>query len=149
MSSCCSRRRSPRTPSTALGSRPPAQGRRAIAALIALVCLSLATVIGTLLLQAALGEQAYLNRLELKSQGDWLVEAGFSRARAQLAKSTVYSGETWKIAGSSFGRTQDADVRIVANVDAPNARQRRVEIRVTFSATNEPAIETSRDFLAH
>ncbi len=59
-----------------------ANSRRGVAALIALVCLSLATIIGTLLLQAALAEQRYFERLELESQGEWLVEAGFSRARA-------------------------------------------------------------------
>jgi type II secretory pathway component PulK len=77
-----------------------ANSRRGVAALIALVCLSLATIIGTLLLQGSLAEQRYFDRLELQSQGEWLVEAGFSRARAQLARSPKYSGETWIVAGS-------------------------------------------------
>jgi type II secretory pathway component PulK len=132
--------------STALGARTPARSRRGIAALIALVCLSLATIVGTLLLQAALGEQTYLSRLERKSQGDWLVEAGFSRARAQLAKSARYSGESWAIPGSSLGRTQDAVVRIVARSDSANSPRRHVDVTATFAQTNEPAIEASRDF---
>jgi hypothetical protein len=125
----------------------PARGqfRQGVAALIALVCLSLATVIGTLLLQASLSEQAYLNRLEMKAQGDWLVEAGFCRARAQLAKSSRYTGETWAVPGTAFGRTQNAIVTIAATGDSANAGPRHVAIAVTFSALNEPAIEASRD----
>jgi type II secretory pathway component PulK len=123
-----------------------AELRRGVAALIALVCLSLATIVGTLLLQAALGEQRYLNRLELKSQGEWLVEAGFSRAAAQLARSARYSGETWTISGSAFGRTQDATVRIVVDRNSANVSRRHVDVQATFSQSNEPAIEASRDF---
>jgi hypothetical protein len=126
----------------ALGSRP------GIAALIALVCLSLATIVGTLLLQAALAEQRYLTRLELQSQGEWLVEAGFSRARAQLAKSPRYSGETWTIAGSSLGRDQNATVRIAVRPASVGASVRHIEVAVTFSDSNEPAIEASRDLIA-
>jgi hypothetical protein len=104
--------------------------------------------VGTLLIQAALGEQRYLNRLELQSQGEWLAEAGFSRAAAQLANSQRYTGETWTIPGSSFGRGQNAVVRIAVRADATNASRRRVEVRATFSGSNEPAIEVSREFAA-
>jgi hypothetical protein len=126
--------------------RRRAELRRGVAALIALVCLSLATIVGTLLLQASLSEQRYLNRLELKSQGEWLVEAGFSRAAAQLARSARYSGETWTISGSALGRTQDAMVRIVVDRNPGNVSRRHVEVRATFLQSNEPALEASRDF---
>jgi hypothetical protein len=119
--------------------------RQGIAALIALVCLSLATVVGTLLLQAALGEQRYLSRLELQSQGEWLVEAGLSRARARVAKSARYSGETWTIPGSTLGRTQNAIVRIAVRLSASRTPPRHVDLSVTFSESNEPAITASRD----
>jgi type II secretory pathway component PulK len=123
--------------------------RRGIAALIALVCLSLATIVGTILLRSALGEHQYLNRVELKSQADWLVEAGFSRAAAQIAKSAEYSGETWKVPGASFGRNQDAVVQIAAGREPSSAIRRHVAVTVTFSQSNEPAIEAARDFASH
>jgi type II secretory pathway component PulK len=131
---------------TALRTCPSARPRRGIAALIVLACLSLATIVGTLLLQAALSEQRYLNRLELQSQGEWLAEAGFSRAAAQLAKSPHYSGETWTIPGSSFGRTQNAIVRIAVSASPAEASPRHVDVTATFSLSNEPAIQVSRDF---
>jgi type II secretory pathway component PulK len=118
--------------------------RNGVAALIALVCLSLATIVGTLLLQAALQEQRYLNRLELHSQGEWLIEAGYSRARAQLAKSARYSGESWTIPGSSLDRAQSATVRIAVRTNS--AHVAHVQVAATFSDPNEPAIEASRDF---
>jgi hypothetical protein len=122
-----------------------ASDRRAVAALITLACLSFAAVVGTLLLEAALSEQRYLSRLELASQGEWLVEAGFSRARAQLAKSPKFSGETWTIPGSALGRTESAVVQIAARSDAANAGRWHVAVQARFSASNEPAIEASRD----
>jgi hypothetical protein len=126
----------------------PTQPRLGIAALIALVCLSLATIVGTLLLQAGLSEQRYLDRLALQAQGEWLVEAGFSRAGAQLAKSGRYSGETWVIPGSSFGRTQNATVRIAVRASATNTSRRRAEVTATFAESNEPAIATFREIEA-
>jgi hypothetical protein len=117
--------------------------RRGVAALIALVCLSLATIIGTLLLQAGLSEQRYLDRLALQAQGEWLVEAGLSRARAQLTKSGRYSGETWAIPGSSFGRAQNATVRISVQRSATSASRRHIEVIATFAANNEPAMTGS------
>jgi len=134
------------TSAAVLQTRAAPKSRRGIAALIALVCLSLATIVGTLLLQAALGEQRYLSRLELQSQGEWLVDAGFSRARAQLVKSARYSGETWAIPGSTFGRTQNAIVQIAVRSDATSKSPRHVEVTATFSGLNEPSIGASRDF---
>jgi type II secretory pathway component PulK len=119
--------------------------RRGVAALIALVCLSLATIIGTLLLQAGLSEQRYLDRLALQAQGEWLVEAGFSRARAQLINSGRYSGETWIIPGSSFGRAQNATVRISVQSSATSASRRHVEVIATFAASNELATTGSSE----
>jgi type II secretory pathway component PulK len=123
-----------------------ANSRRGVAALIALVCLSLATIIGTLLLQGSLAEQRYFDRLELQSQGEWLVEAGFSRARAQLARSPKYSGETWIVAGSEFGRAQNATVRIAVRPDSAHSTERHVEIQATFDQAGQPALEASRVF---
>jgi type II secretory pathway component PulK len=132
---------------TARSSRAVSEpGRRGVAALITLVCLSLAAIVGTLLLQAALGEQRYLERLELQSQGEWLVEAGFSRARAQLGRSPKYSGETWVIPGTAFGRPQNATVRITVRVDGPNSSVRHVAVKAEYSQAREPATEAARDF---
>jgi hypothetical protein len=126
-------------------STTPRRSPRAVAALIALVCLSLATVVGTLLLQAGLNEQRYLDRLALQAQGEWLVEAGFSRAHAQLAKSGRYSGETWGIPGASFGRPRNAIVGINVQASAKDAPRRHVEVTLTFAESREPAITASRD----
>jgi type II secretory pathway component PulK len=131
--------------SVRVSARTPRPLRRGVAALVALVCLSLATIIGTLLLQAGLSEQRYLDRLALQAQGEWLVEAGFSRARAQLINSGRYSGETWVIPGSSFGRTQNATVRISVQSSATSASRRHVEVIATFAASNELATTGSSE----
>jgi type II secretory pathway component PulK len=122
------------------------RARRGVAAIITLVCLSLAAIVGTLLLQAALTEQRYLERLELQAQGDWLVEAGFSRARAQLGRSPKYSGETWAIPGTAFGRAQNATVRITVRTEGTNASVRHIAVKAEYSQAREPATEAVRDF---
>lgn len=147
LASACSSRTGRREWSAQIATATPSgRSRRGVAALITLVCLSLATIIGTLLLQAALGEQRYLERLELQSQGEWLVEAGFSRARAQLSRSPNYSGETWVIPGASFRRAQSATVRITVRADGANSPLRHVAVKTAFSQVGEPAIKAVRDF---
>ena len=126
-----------------VSARTPRPRRRGVAALIALVCLSLATIVGTLLLQAGLSEQRYLDRLALQAQGEWLVEAGFSRARAQLANSGRYSGETWAIPGSSFGRGAKRDREDQRASSATSTSRRHVDVIAHFAASNEPAMTDS------
>jgi hypothetical protein len=120
--------------------------RGGVAAIITLTCLSLAAIVGTLLLQAALAEQRYFERLELQAQGDWLVEAGFSRARAQLGRSPKYTGETWAIPGAAFGRAQNASVRITVRASGTNSPVRHVAVKAEYSRSGEPSIEAARDF---
>ncbi len=86
--------------------------RNGVAALLVIVCLSFATVVATLLIQAALAERSYANRIALTYQADWLVEAGIDRAAAQLARSSTYEGEIWPISFQNVDRPFNAVVRI-------------------------------------
>jgi hypothetical protein len=99
-------RRTPKSSGKRLSKRP------GVAALLVLVCLSFATVVATLLIQAALAERTYARRIELIDQTDWLVEAGIDRGAAQLAKSPTYSGETWSVASTHLDGPFSAEVRI-------------------------------------
>lgn len=103
--------------------------RRGLAAIIALTCLSLAVVVGALLLQAGLTEQRFINRLEPLLQAEWLADAGVDRAAARLTRSPSYSGETWPIAASDLGGTQGAIVHIEVK-PAPSDPETRI-IHVT------------------
>jgi hypothetical protein len=117
---------------------PPSSNRCAtrsgVAALLVLICLSFATVVATLLIQAALAERTYAKRIELIDQTDWLVESGIDRAAAQIARSPAYEGETWPVSLPSLDRTLNAVVRIEAKRTAES--QTRL-VRVTAEIRGE------------
>jgi hypothetical protein len=117
--------------------RPPrlpakhASTRRGVAALLVLICLSFATVVATLLVQAALAERKYANRIERTYQADWLVEAGIDRAAAQIANSSNYKGETWPISLKNSDRKLDATVHIELKPTAdPHIRTARIKAEI-------------------
>jgi hypothetical protein len=91
--------------------------RSGVAALVVLICLSFATVVATLLIQAALAERMYAKRIELTYQTDWLVESGIDRAAARIAQSPAYEGETWPVSLPNL----DRPLKAVVHIDAPRA----------------------------
>jgi hypothetical protein len=99
-------RRAPNSSATRLTTR------NGVAAILVLICLSFATVVATLLIQAALAERTYANRIALTYQTDWLVEAGIDRAAAQIAQSSSYKGETWPVTFPTGDRQSNAVVHI-------------------------------------
>lgn len=118
-------RRSPGVP----GKRVPT--RRGVAALFVLICLSFATVMATLLIQAALAERTFAGRIELAYQADWLVEAGIDRAAAQIARSPRYEGETWPISLKNPDRRLHAVVQIELKPTAdPQIRLARIKAEI-------------------
>lgn len=119
--------------------------RRGLAAMVALVSISFATVIAAVILKAGVAEHGYIRRLERQSQADWLVEAGLDRAAAQLVRTPSYSGETWPISASSLGGTRDAIVRIEVKRDASNSKRRSVHVTVVFDSKSVTPIETSKE----
>lgn len=134
--------------------RPPDRiaSRSGAAALLVLVCLSFATVVATLLVEAGLAGRKYTTRLELTHQADWLVEAGLSRAAAQLARSPKYAGETWRVpaAPNEKSRPQRSWTGVVhiqiKDVGPPKSRL----IRVTAELHGESgiAVEAAKEVMA-
>jgi type II secretory pathway component PulK len=102
--------------------------RRGVAALFVLICLSFATVVATLLMQAVVAERKYVARLAQTHQAEWLVEAGVDRAVAQLARSSRYTGETWPISATRLGRARNAVVHIEIKQDTFNPKLRNVHV---------------------
>jgi len=119
--------------------------RSGLAAMVALVSISFATVIAAVILKAGVAEHGYMRRLERQSQADWLVEAGLDRAAAQLVRTPTYSGETWPIAASHLGGSQDAVVHIAINREASNSKRRTVHVTVVLDPKSVTPIETSKE----
>jgi hypothetical protein len=119
--------------------------RSGLAAMVALVSISFATVIAAVILKTGVAEHGYMRRLERQLQAGWLVEAGLDRAAAQLVRTPTYSGETWPIAASHLGGSQDAVVHIAINREASNSKRRTVHVTVMLDPKSVTPIEVSKE----
>lgn len=72
--------------------------RRGAALVIALVLLTVASLMSVLLLQTLMAHARQLQRLPWRLQAEALADAGMRRATARLAVAPDYTGETWAIA---------------------------------------------------
>ena len=76
--------------------------RRGAALVIALVLLTVASLLSVLLLQTLTAHARQLQRLPWRLQAEALADAGVRRATAQLAAAPDYAGETWTITAEQF-----------------------------------------------
>jgi hypothetical protein len=111
--------------------------RSGVAALLVLICLSFATVVATLLIQAALAERTYANRIALTYQTDWLVEAGIDRAAAQLGQSATYKGETWPVSFQIADRALNGVVHIEIKTAGSQTRFVRVKAEIRSEGSTQ------------
>jgi hypothetical protein len=119
--------------------------RRGIAALFVLVCLSFATVVGTLLMQAVVAERADMSRLALRHQAECLLDSGVDRAIAQLARSSVYRGETWSISSAELPGAGPASVHIDIKPDPANPNRLRLRVTTSLRSLKGPAVEAAKE----
>lgn len=102
--------------------------RRGVVLAAALVCLIVVTALGGLLLNATLGAQRQALRREHQLQALWLAESGAERARAALAESAEYRGESWQLEAEQLGGTYPALIAIQIEAgDGPSAGRIVVE----------------------
>jgi hypothetical protein len=119
--------------------------RRGVAALFVLVCLSFATVVGTLLMQAVVAERADMSRLALRHQAACLLDSGVDRAIAQLARSAVYRGETWSISAAELPGAGPASVHIDVKSEPANPNRLRLRVTTTLRGPKGAAIEAAKE----
>jgi len=119
-------------------SRPLSPARRGAVAVVALVCVAVASIFMLVMVRRALGEWKMV-RLEARQvQCRWLAESALDRAAARLAADPKYQGETWKIPASRLlGREQAAEsgsavVKIDVNTPAGKPSQRLIHVRADW-----------------
>jgi type II secretory pathway component PulK len=118
--------------------------RRGAAALFVLLCLSIATIVATLLVKAAVVEKTYASRLALTHQADWLVEAGLNRAAAQLGRSRSYAGETWPLPAAQLDGSREATIHIDVKTDA-DSKLRRVHVAVELQGSSGTTVRATKE----
>jgi hypothetical protein len=120
-----------------------ARGRGAIA-VVALVCVAVASVVMIVVVRRAVGEWK-MARLEAQHvQCRWLAESALERAAARLASDSKYAGEVWKtparsLTGKEDGGQEDktkdgggAAVRIEVTVPSGQPSRRLVRVQADW-----------------
>ncbi|HVW38421.1 MAG TPA: pilus assembly PilX N-terminal domain-containing protein [Pirellulales bacterium] len=77
------------------------QARRGAALVMALVAITVLTIIGGALVRLAVVETKTVDVQQRERQARRLAEAGVARAAAQLKADPKYRGETWSLAGAN------------------------------------------------
>jgi len=119
--------------------------RCGVSALFVLICLSFATVVATLLMQAGVAERTYISRLALTRQAEWLAEAGVDRAIVQIARSSRYIGETWPISAARLGDGRTAVVHIEVKLDASDPKLRSIHVTADLQQMGATTVEAAKE----
>jgi Tfp pilus assembly protein PilX len=111
----------------------------------AIVCLLFVTSIGITLARMALLGSRQMVQERRHSQADWLAQAGWSLAIAQLQDNADYQGQIWNIPATEFGGADSGRVRV--EVSAPSAdspETRTISVIAEFPADSTRKVQVSR-----
>lgn len=106
--------------------RRKSQARRGAALVMALVAITILTIIGGALVRLAVVETKTVEVQQRERQARRLAEAGVARAAAQLKADPEYRGETWSLTGASGLPGGPAQVTIVVSEISDKPGWRRV-----------------------
>lgn len=154
--------RSPRTPrplrmpdtARAVADRPMRRRRRATrrrgaAMAAALICFFVVALFASAVAYRAAMSSRHVRAGRFATQSEWLAESGVQRARARLALSADYAGETWEIPASEFGPANagrsGAVVIAVTRDDAASA-ERKVVVTATYPAESPLGVMRRLEF---
>jgi type II secretory pathway pseudopilin PulG len=107
--------------------------RRGIALVAVMVLLALVGLVGGALLRSGMLARQRQVAFEREAQADWLLRAGYTRARARLAADPMFRQETWSIPADQLGGRDLATVALRLEPAAENDPFVRVTIHVELS----------------
>jgi hypothetical protein len=100
--------------------------RRGAALVMAVVALTVCSVMLFYLLKGALDTQRQMRTHRQEVQADWLAAAGIDRALATLRRSPDYTGETWQIPADQLGDAAEVVIKVEPAAES-NSRQITVQ----------------------
>ncbi len=114
--------------------------RRGLTTVAVLVCLVVILLISGVLLKIGVAHRETVRAAERGLQAEWLAQAGLERARARLAASAGYAGETWQLTAADLGladRAQTAPgkaavVRITIERLPGDPARRSIQVQADF-----------------
>lgn len=112
----------------------------------AIVCLLLVTAMGATLGRLALMGSRHMIQERRHSQAEWLLQSGWSLARARLRSNSDYQGETWQVPAAELGGAEAGRVTIdvVASTSGSPAEQRQVQVVAEFPIDSAHRIQVTR-----
>lgn len=96
--------------------------RRGAALLMAMVAIAVCGAIAVALVKLAVMQRSQFVVDQRQAQAEWYAEAGADLARAAIAESADYAGETWTINSTDNGRERSATVAVTIDRDAKPPR---------------------------
>ena len=118
--------------------------RRGVMAVIAVVCVMVASTIMVVAVRRMVAESKLMQLEARQSQCRWLAESGLERAAARLATDRRYAGEVWKIPAAAMGRAdrtiQDAGATVKIEVSTPRDQPARRVVRVLAEWPQDAAL---------
>lgn len=101
------------------------QARRGAALVMALVAITILTIIGGALVRLAVVETKTVDVQQRERQARRLAEAGVARAAAQLKADPEYRGETWSFTGAAAlpGGSAQVTIEVSEVSDKPGSRR--------------------------
>jgi hypothetical protein len=124
-------------------------GRRGLVLVAVLFCLAAAALTIMAILRTTTIELSQLRSQQQQLQLDRLAEAGVERARAQLAASPTYQGETWSLTADELGGASAAAVVIAVAEVKDQANQRQIRVQADYPIDTERRSCKSREILFH
>lgn len=126
-------------------------GHRGAAAVIALVCLAVATVLMMVMAHRAYSEWKLVALEARQVQCRWLAESALERAAVRLASDPKYRGELWTIPASAFTGTEGsgqgvagAVVRIEVSTPANQPLSRLVRVQADWPDEPQSRVRVSK-----
>ena len=113
----------------------------------AIVCLVVVTGLSATLGKLAIAGSRHMIQERRRAQADWLADAGWSLATAQLTRNPAYAGETWEVAATELGGADRGRVVITVTAPPPDAaeKQQQIQIVAEFPLDSDHRVQITRN----
>lgn len=111
--------------------------RRGVTLILALVLLGLVAGLGASLVRGRVTARRAADQSRRDAQTLWLVQAGLSKARARLAATAEYAGETWEIPAEELDGRHPGRVVIAIERSEDRPADLGIAVRAIYPADEE------------
>jgi Tfp pilus assembly protein PilX len=122
----------------------PPRRHRGMVLIVAIVLLTVATIIAASMLQSLAREHRQIRNHMRQLQAVWLTESAIERAVSELRQNSNYAGETWNVPADEMGDDLAASVEIKISQIEGIKGTRIVSVKADCSASSAHKIRHSK-----